>query len=151
MSNLTPLEQLALRPLLRVHDAVYRRTNGRIGHQVPGMPPSLLLHTTGAKTGRQRTTTLTYAQDGNSYLVVASNGGNDHYPGWYHNLRKRPDAEVNIGSRRIAVEARRVSPDNVDYSRLWALVNGNNADRYTGYQSRTSRPIPIFVLKPSQM
>ena len=77
-----------LLPLLRFHDTVYQKTDGRIGRQIPGMPPSLLLHTTGAKTGQQRTTTLTYAQDCDSYLVVASNGGDDKYPGWYHNLRK---------------------------------------------------------------
>lgn len=80
MSNLTPLEQFVLLPFLRVHDTIYRKTDGRIGHRIPGMPPSLLLHTTGAKTGRERTTTLTYAKDGESYLVVASKGGDEHNP-----------------------------------------------------------------------
>jgi hypothetical protein len=56
MSNLTPIEQLVLIPWLRFHDMVYRKTNGRIGHRViPGLP-SLLLRTTGAKTGKPRTT-----------------------------------------------------------------------------------------------
>jgi F420H(2)-dependent quinone reductase len=148
MSNLTPLEQFVLIPFLRLHDTIYRKTDGRIGHQIPGMPPSLLLHTTGAKTGQQRTTTLTYAKDGDSYLVVASKGGDDHNPGWYHNLRKRPDCEINVGPRRIAVTARRVGPDDSDYARLWEIVNKNNGNRYNGYQSRTARPIPIFALTP---
>lgn len=71
--------------LLRLHDAIYRGTNGRIGHRIPGAPPSLLLHTTGAKTSQPRTTSLTYARDGDAYLIVASKGGDPRSPGWYHN------------------------------------------------------------------
>jgi hypothetical protein len=78
MSNLTLLERLV--PMLRFHDTLDQKTDGRIGHQIPGMPRSLLLHTTGAKTGQPRTTTLTYAKDGDSYLNVASNGGDEKYP-----------------------------------------------------------------------
>lgn len=147
MSNLTPLEQVGVR-ILHLHDMIYRKTNGRIGHRIPGMPPSLLLHTVGAKTGQPRTTSLTYARDGESYLIVASNGGNERYPGWYHNLRKRPDCEINVGPKRFAVTARRITLDGADYPQLWQLVNKNNANRYNGYQSKTSRPIPIFALAP---
>ena len=150
MSSLTPLEQAGLR-ILRLHDMIYRKTGGWIGHRVPGAPPSLLLHTVGAKTGQPRTTSLTYARDGDSYLIVASNAGGDRYPGWYHNLRKRPDCDINVGPKRFAVTARRITPDDADYERLWQLVNENNADRYTSYQSKTSRPIPIFALTPRQM
>jgi F420H(2)-dependent quinone reductase len=148
MSNLSPLEQFVLVPFLRLHDTIYRKTDGRIGHQIPGMPPSLLLHTIGAKTGQERTTTLTYVKDGDSYAVVASKGGDDNNPGWYHNLRKRPDCEINVGPKRIAVTARKVGPDDSDYPRLWELVNKNNANRYSDYQNRTSRPIPVFLLTP---
>ncbi len=145
MSKPSPLEQAGLR-ILRLHDAIYQKSNGRIGHRLPGVPPCLLLHAVGAKTGRPRTTSLTYARDGDSYLIVASNGGFDRYPGWYHNLRKHPDCEINVGPKRYAVTARRVAPDDWDYDRLWQLVNENNSNRYNGYQSKTSRPIPIFVL-----
>jgi deazaflavin-dependent oxidoreductase (nitroreductase family) len=148
MSNLSPLEQFVLVPFLRAHDAIYRKTDGRIGHQIPGIPNSLLLHTIGAKTGRPRTTTLTYAKDGDSYLIVASKGGDERHPGWYHNLRKQPECEINVGPKRIPVTARQVSPGDADYPRLWEIVNQNNADRYTGYQNRTSRPISVFALTP---
>lgn len=146
MSNLTSFEQLLGVPILRLHDMIYRKTKGWIGHRIPGVPPSLLLHTIGAKTGQPRTTSLTYARAGEEYLIVASNGGDDRYPGWYHNLRKHPECEINIGPKRFAVTARRVTADDPDYPRLWQLVNKNNANRYNGYQSRTSRPIPIFAL-----
>jgi F420H(2)-dependent quinone reductase len=149
MSNLTPLEQYVLAPMLRLHDTIYRKTDGRIGHQVPGMPPSLLLHTTGAKTGKQRTSTLTYAKDGDAYLVVASYGGSDKYPAWYHNLTKQPEVEINVGPKRFPVTARKVTADDADFTRLWEIVNKNNANRYSSYQGRTARQIPIFALTPS--
>jgi deazaflavin-dependent oxidoreductase (nitroreductase family) len=142
-------EQLIGVPLLRLHDAIYKGTDGRIGHRIPGAPPSLLLHTIGAKTGLRRTTSLTYARDGEDYLIVASKGGDPRSPGWYHNLKAKPDVEINVGPRRFPVTARPVLPDDPDYARLWAIVNKNNANRYANYQSRTSRPIPVIALTPS--
>jgi len=134
--------------LLRAHDTVYRRTNGLIGRRLPGFAPALLLHTVGAKTGQARTTTLSYANDGNDYLIVASKGGAPTAPGWYFNLKKQPDVEINVGRRRFPVRARIVTPDDADYPRLWDIVNRNNRDIYRGYQQRTSRPIPVIVLTP---
>jgi F420H(2)-dependent quinone reductase len=145
MSNLTPMEQLVLAPLLRIHDMIYRKTDGRIGHRMLGVP-SLLLHTTGAKTGKARTTSLTYARDGDAYVIVASKGGDPRSPGWYHNLKANPDVEINVGPTRFAVKAKPLLPDDPDYARLWQIVNKNNANRYESYQKRTSRPIPVVVL-----
>ena len=133
---------------LSLHDKIYKATNGRIGHRVPGMPPNLLLHTVGAKTWKERTNTLTYAKDGDDYLVVASKGGSPKAPGWYHNVKANPEVEIHVGSRRFAVTARPVLPDSLDYARLWKLVNKNNANRYVEYQKKTSRPIPVIVLTP---
>jgi F420H(2)-dependent quinone reductase len=138
-------QQVGVR-LLRLHDAIYKGTNGRIGHRIPGAPPSLLLHTTGAKTGKPRTTSLTYARDGDSYLIVASKGGDPRAPGWYHNLRADPKVEINVGTKRSGVTAKPVLPQDPDYARLWQIVNKNNANRYQNYQKRTSRPIPVVVL-----
>ena len=71
---MTLVERLLTR-FLRVHDAVYQKTNGRIGRRLPGFAPALLLHTVGAKSGQPRTTSLSYSNDGNDYLIVASKGG----------------------------------------------------------------------------
>lgn len=147
MSHLSPVEQVGLR-LLKLHDLLYKRSGGRVGHRIPGAPPSLLLHTVGAKTGKARSTTLTYARDGTNYLVVASMGGAPRSPGWYHNLTASPNVEINIGTKRLAVTAQPVLPDDPDYARLWRIVNDNNSNRYDAYQKRTKRPIPIVVLKP---
>ena len=137
-------------PMLKLHDKIYRGTNGRIGHKFPGAPTTLILHTVGAKTGEARSSSLAYARDGDSYLVVASKGGAPHAPGWYHNLKAEPRVEVNVGPRRFRATARPVTPDDPDYARLWQLVNAmkNNENRYIGYQKRTSRPIPVIVLAP---
>jgi F420H(2)-dependent quinone reductase len=133
--------------VLRVHDTVYRKTNGWIGHRTLWIP-SLLLHTVGAKTGQARTASLTYARDGDDYLIVASKGGDPHAPGWYHNLRKNPNVEINVGPKRFGVTARPALPGDPDYPRLWQIVNKNNSNRYTAYQKKTSRPIPVVVLSP---
>jgi F420H(2)-dependent quinone reductase len=142
------MEQRVGIPLLNLHDRIYQGTNGRIGHRVPGAPPSLLLHTIGAKTGQQRTTSLTYARDGENYLIVASNGGDPKPPGWYFNVKAQPDIEINVGPHRFPVTAKPVLPDDPDYARLWEIVNKNNANRYKNYQTRTARPIPVIVLRP---
>ena len=139
------LEQDVLPRVLRVHDAVYQKTNGWIGHRTLGIP-SLLLHTVGAKTGAARTASLTYARDGADYLIVASKGGDPKAPGWYHNLKANPRVEINVGPKRFGVTAKPVLPDDPDYARLWQIVNKNNSNRYEAYQTKTSRPIPVVVL-----
>ena len=134
--------------VFRIHDAVYQKTNGWIGHRTLGVP-SLLLHTVGAKTGEARTTSLSYARDGGNYLIVASKGGYPKAPGWYHNLKADPNVEINVGPKRFGVTAKPVLPDDPDYARLWQIVNKNNSNRYKAYQKKTSRPIPVVVLKPA--
>lgn len=145
---MSTLAEKALGTFVRVHDAVYQGSKGWVGHRIPGAPNSLLLHTVGAKTGLPRTNSLSYARDGADYLVVASNGGDPRSPAWYHNLKAHPRVQINVGRRRFEVTASPVLPDDPDYSRLWRIVNDNNANRYDGYQARTSRPIPIVRLTP---
>lgn len=147
--GLSLVERVVLLPLLRLHNSIYQKTNGVIGHHMPGMPPSLILHTTGAKTGTVRRTTLTYARDGQDFVVVASMGGAPTSPGWYHNLKKSPRVEINVGTKRMAVTAHPVLPDDADYARLWRLANDNNSNRYDSYQQRTPRPIPVVRLTPA--
>jgi deazaflavin-dependent oxidoreductase (nitroreductase family) len=137
----------ALSLLLKVHDAVYKASDGRIGHRTLGVP-SLLLHTTGAKSGEPRVTSLSYAKDGERYLIVASKGGDPKAPAWLFNLRAQPDTEIQVGRDRIPVTATEIGAGDPDYERVWKLVNENNADRYEAYQRKTSRPIPVVALAP---
>jgi F420H(2)-dependent quinone reductase len=134
--------------VLRIHEELYKRTDGRLGHHMLGVP-TLLLRTTGRRSGATRTNSLVYARDGDEYLVVASNGGADRSPAWLHNLKADPDVEIQIGRNRLRGTARIIERTDPDYERLWKLVNENNRDRYTAYQAKTTRPIPVVAVTPS--
>ncbi len=134
--------------VLRIHEALYKRTDGLLGHRMIGVP-TLLLRTIGRRSGARRTNALVYARDRDDYLVVASNGGADRPPAWLHNLRAQPDVEIQIGRERRRATARVVEPSDPGYERLWKLVNDNNHDRYTAYQKKTTRPIPVIAITPS--
>jgi F420H(2)-dependent quinone reductase len=131
--------------MLRIHDDLYKRTDGRLGHRMLGVP-TLMLRTTGRRSGATRTNSLVYARDGENLLVVPSNGGADRPPAWLHNLRAHPDVEVQIGRERRRATARIIERGDPDYDRVWKLVNDNNRDRYYGYQRNTARPIPVVSL-----
>jgi F420H(2)-dependent quinone reductase len=146
IESLPPVKAIGMR-LLHVHQMVYERSGGRIGHRLAGTR-NLLLRTVGAKTGQPRTNALTYARDGADFVVVASLGGSPRSPGWYHNLRAKPDAEIQVGTKRIPVTARAVLPGDADRDRLWRLADENNEGRYSAYQKATTRPIPVVVLSP---
>jgi len=133
---------------LRLHEEIYTRTDGRIGHRMIGVP-TLLLRTTGRRSGATRTNGLVYARDGDDHLVVASNGGADRPPAWLHNLRANPGVEIQVGRERRRGTARVVEPSDPDYERLWRIVNENNRDRYSAYQKQTTRPIPVIVVTPT--
>jgi deazaflavin-dependent oxidoreductase (nitroreductase family) len=133
--------------VLRVHEKIYKATDGRVGHKMIGVP-TLLLRTTGRKSGATRTNALVYALDGNDYLVVASNGGAPKNPAWLHNVRAQPDVELQVGRERRPATARVIEQSDPDYERVWKIVNENNKDRYTAYQEMTSRPIRVVALTP---
>src|SRR3954451_18564510 len=111
--------------VLRFHQRLYVGSDGRVGHGMLGVP-SLLLRTTGRRSGATRTNALIYARDGDDYLVVASNGGADQAPAWLHNLRAPPDVEIQIGRERRPGTARIIDPSDPDRDRVWRIVNENN-------------------------
>jgi F420H(2)-dependent quinone reductase len=134
--------------VLRLHERLYEASDGRVGHRMVGVP-TLLLRTTGRRSGVTRTNALVYARDGAEYLVVASNGGADKDPAWLFNLRAHPEVEIQIGRDRQKASARIVGPANPDYERLWKIADEENRERYGAYQKQTSRPIPVVVITPS--
>jgi deazaflavin-dependent oxidoreductase (nitroreductase family) len=138
----------ALGRILVVHQFLYERTDGRIGHRILGTP-TLLLRTTGRRSGARRTNALVYGSDGADYVVVASKGGDDHPPAWLLNITAQPNVEVQVGRERRPALARVVDHHDRDFDRLWRLVNDNNSGRYDGYQAKTKRQIPVVVLSPS--
>lgn len=134
--------------VLAAHEAIYKITDGRVGQGLLGVP-TLLLRTTGRRSGQIRTNALVYARDGERYLVVPSNGGARRAPAWFHNLRAKPEVEIQIGRERRPATAASVNRGDPDFDRLWKAVNENNGDRYETYQGRTDRPIPVVALTPA--
>lgn len=143
------LYDTAFRTALRVHQFVYERTDGLIGHQILGVA-TLLLRTTGRRTGQTRTNALNYVDDGGRYIVVASRGGSPTPPAWLLNLQANPEVEVQIARRRIPCRASVLTRDDPEFDRLWRLVNDRNAGRYDAYQAKTDRQIPLVALTPKR-
>jgi deazaflavin-dependent oxidoreductase (nitroreductase family) len=131
--------------VLRLHQLLYERSDGRVGHRMVGVP-TLLLRSTGRRSGEQRCNALVYAKDGTDYVLVASNGGSDNSPGWFFNVSAKPEVQVQVARRTIAGTARVLERGNEDYDRLWKLVNDNNHGRYDAYQAGTARQIPLVVV-----
>jgi len=124
------------------HVARYRETAGEEGHDWQGTK-TLLLTTTGRRTGEPRELPLIYGRDGDDYLVVASKGGAPEHPAWYLNLEANPDVEVQVGADRFNPRARTATAD--ERSRMWKTMTAEWPD-YDSYQTKTDREIPIVVL-----
>jgi deazaflavin-dependent oxidoreductase (nitroreductase family) len=107
--------------------------------------PVLLLTTTGRRSGKRRTTPLTFFNDGPNLVVIASNGGADRPPDWSLNLRDEPSATVKIGRTTHAVKARVATA--AEHERLWPVITVTHPG-YAKYQKRTAREIPVIVLTP---
>lgn len=132
---------------LKVHQRLYERSGGRVGHGMIGVP-TLLLRSTGRRSGAQRCNALVYAKDGTDYVLVASNGGADRSPGWFFNVRDQPEVEVQVARKKSPGTARVLESGDEDCDRLWRLVNEKNHGRYDAYQAGTARPIPLVVVRP---
>ena len=136
--------------LLTTHAAIYERTGGLIGHRLLGVP-TILLQTTGRKSGLQRSSALVYAVDDQhpeTLLVVASNGGADRPPAWLFNITASSDVNVQLKRRNYGATATAIYPGEPDYDRLMKLCDDNNKGRYARYRSMTERPIPVVALTP---
>ena len=104
----------------------------------------VLLTTTGAKSGRQRTTPLVYLSDGDRVYIFASKGGSPTHPDWYHNIKANPRVTVEIGTDKFEADAKEVTGDERDrlYAAQVAVMPG-----FGEYQANTSRVIPVVELQ----
>ena len=125
---------------------VYRVTNGRIGGYLAG-GPVLLLSTTGRKSGEVRTVPLLYIRNGESFVIVGSNGGTATHPAWWLNLKANPAAKIEVGKRRVRVRAEAAGPK--EKKRLWPRLV-EMYDGYESYRRRTDREIPVVLLHPTE-
>jgi deazaflavin-dependent oxidoreductase (nitroreductase family) len=136
------------RPRGWVEDHVrrYQESEGEDGHIWNGVP-TLLLTTTGRRSGRSFTTPLIYGRQGDVYIVVASKGGAPRHPDWYMNLSENPEVGVQVAADRFTAQARTAGPD--EKPAVWATM-AEIWPEYDLYQTRTSREIPVVILERSQ-
>ena len=123
---------------------LYRWSGGRLFGKLD-RTPVLLLTATGRKSGQRRTVPVAYLADGDRYVVIGSNAGHPRAPAWSLNLKANPEAEVEVGRKRVPVHARIATGE--ERADLWRKMN----DQYSGfddYEARTSRDIGLFVLEP---
>jgi len=135
------------------HAHRYLSSGGTDGHIYTivrdGLPeiavPSLLLTTTGRRSGRKYLFPLFYGPAGDSYFVIASKGGAPEHPGWYRNILGNPDIEIQVGTRKTPARARTATGE--ERARLWQKAV-EIWPPFADYQRKTKRVIPVVVLDP---
>ena len=125
----------------------YLASGGSEGHESNGVH-TLVLATTGRRTGIPRRTCLIYGTAGEDFVVVASKGGADDHPAWFQNLRADPSVGVQVGSRRFTARARAASP--AERELLWPGM-ARIFPLYDEYAQKTNREIPIVLLTPQNL
>lgn len=126
------------------HARIYRWTGGRVGRSM-GKVEGVLLTTTGRKSGARRTTPLAVVPDGDRFVVIASNGGADTHPDWYHNLVADPHVQIQYGDTVRGMLARVAGPD--ERQALWDRAVAVNPG-FAKYQLKTDREIPVVICEP---
>ncbi len=141
------LIRTALKISAPLHRWLYRTSGGRVGtNWANDRMPVLLLTTTGRRTGKERTWPVGYMRDGDSYVIVASNGGLASHPAWYYNLSAEARVEIEVGGERLRMQA--ATAEGAERAQLWAEI----VERYpnfTKYQQGVTRELPVVVLRPS--
>ena len=128
-----------------VHRSTITLTGGRFGHEIGSMPVVRLVHT-GRKSGKTYTTMLTSpVHDGDTYVLVASKGGDDRDPQWYGNIVAHPDVDLLVKDETLPMTARTVTDEERD--ELWPRIV-ETYKGYAGYQARTDRTIPVVICEP---
>ena len=139
---------------MKDHANRYLQSGGSEGHMYemnqPGRPqvtvPSLMLTTTGRKSGQKLMFPLFYGKAGNGYFVVASKGGAPEHPGWYRNMLANPDVEIQVGTAKMRARARTATGE--ERARLWKEAL-KFWPPYDDYQRKAgAREIPVVVLDP---
>lgn len=129
----------------RAVPAVIHLSHGKLGTKM-GQAPILILTTTGRKSGKARSVPLCYLTDADRLVVIASYGGDDRMPAWFHNLSDNPAVTVEVDGASKPMVA--TVADTATKARLWpeavAMYKG-----YEGYQRKTEREIPLVLLSPA--
>jgi deazaflavin-dependent oxidoreductase (nitroreductase family) len=136
-----------LRKILKVansaHVALYRISRGKFGNKIANLPV-LMITTFGRKSGKPYTNPVVYIEDGHDYLVSTSAGGMDWHPGWYLNLKSRPEARIEIGDKAFNVQSK--IAESEERTRLYEKFKAASSN-FMKYENGTSREIPVIRLE----
>jgi deazaflavin-dependent oxidoreductase (nitroreductase family) len=124
----------------------FHANEGRVGGMFAGMP-LLLLHHTGAKSGKSRINPLAYQSDDGRYVVFASKGGAPANPDWYHNLKAQPNVTIEVGADTIDVLASEATGE--ERERLYR-TQAERIPQFAEYEQRADRVIPVILLTPTE-
>ena len=122
----------------------FRHNAGKVGGMFEGWP-LLILHSTGARSGRQRLAPLVYQELDDGYAIFASKAGAPTNPDWYHNLVANSEATIEVGSETVAVTAR--VADTEERQPIWERQKARYPN-FAEYEQKTSRTIPVIILEP---
>jgi len=146
------MSKFAQMDFIRKHIELYRRDpeKARLWDSTPGggpgVLPTLLLTTTGRKSGEPRAVPLIYGESDGRYVVVASRGGTPTHPVWFLNLEARPECELQVGAKHVRARARVAR--GAERERLWKQMAAIYPP-YDAYQKNAgARTIPVVVLEP---
>lgn len=134
------------------HIRIYRESGGKEGHMWDasiageglGLTPTLLLTTTGRKSGQKRTMPLIYGKFGGNHIVIGSKGGSETHAAWYLNLLANPEVDLQVGTENFNARARIATGE--ERAQIWKHML-TVYPPYQDYQNRTKREIPVVVLE----
>lgn len=144
------------RPIMRLigtkfyrntHRAVFRLSGGRVAGRINSMP-TILLTTTGRRTGEPRTVPLLYLEDEGALVIVASNSGEQSHPDWWFNIQSDPRVVVTLRDGERPMIARPATED--ESRRMWPLLSSTNPV-YAYYPQVVDRQIPLVYLEPAEV
>lgn len=130
-----------------LHVALYRMSGGKFANKIANLP-ILLMTTFGRKSGKPYTNPVVYLKDGQDYLVTATSGGVDWHPGWYLNLKTRPEAKIEVGDTTFNVRA--TFAESEERTRLYEKFKTASSN-FVKYEKRTSRVLPVIRLTPTHI
>lgn len=129
-----------------LHVTLYRKSGGKFANKIANMP-ILLITTFGRKSGKPHTNPVVYIQEGQDYLVSATNGGSDWVPGWYLNLKARPEAQIEIGDTKFNVQV--TITEGEERTRLYEKFKAASSN-FVKYEKSASRVLPVIRLTPQK-
>ena len=136
--------RFVLKSMNAIHKTLLTVSFGKVGWDA-GKMPVLKLTTTGRKSGQKRLVMLTSPiQIGETWVIVASKGGDDDHPAWFLNLQANPTVEVDIRGKKTTRTARIATSE--ERTTLWTEITAKYAN-YGGYQNKTDREIPLVFLE----